>query len=257
MIPLTRDQAALLRHWLLPEVPGPIVGLHVLNTGNGNVSVDRWPNPKVLLAEAGGNYQLLGDPSSVAPRDLAGAIAGFVAAAPNWQAPLRQAFPSLGVWQRVMLELPQRPDQTAEAPMTVRRIVPADARDLERLSQDTRWISATWGGPRGLAASGRAWGAFGGNRLVSVACPFLVGDRYEDIGVATEAAFRGRGLVVACAAKVCVDIQAQGHIPTWTTSPDNTASLRVAQKLGFVEVRRDVLYAAGVAIPEPARQAVE
>jgi predicted GNAT family acetyltransferase len=81
-----------------------------------------------------------------------------------------------------------------------------------------------------------------------------MGERYEDLGVVTEPEFRGRGLSVACAGALCEDIQSRGHWPSWTTSPDNTASIRVAEKLGFSLQRRDILYAIGVPIPEPARQ---
>ncbi len=59
------------------------------------------------------------------------------------------------------------------------------------------------------------------------------------------AAFRGRGLSPACAARVIADIRARGRTPSWSTSRDNTASRRVAEKLGFARHRDDVLYVAG------------
>jgi RimJ/RimL family protein N-acetyltransferase len=34
-------------------------------------------------------------------------------------------------------------------------------------------------------------------------------------------------------------------MPSWSTAPNNTGSLRVADKLGFVKQRDDVLYVAG------------
>ncbi|MGH8908893.1 MAG: hypothetical protein ACRD0K_20970 [Egibacteraceae bacterium] len=64
----------------------------------------------------------------------------------------------------------------------VRRLEPADAYHVWGLCPDVSWISGTWGGPAGLAASGHAWGAFAEGRLVSVACTFFVGHLYEDIG---------------------------------------------------------------------------
>ena len=45
------------------------------------------------------------------------------------------------------------------------------------------------------------------------------------------------------------ELRARGHQPTWATSPDNTASLRVAEKLGFQVDRQDVSYVIGVDIP--------
>ncbi len=90
--------------------------------------------------------------------------------------------------------------------------------------------------------------------LASVACTFYQGAGYEDIGVATEPEYRGLGLSVACATGLCDDIRARGRTPSWSTSPDNAASLRVAEKLGFVLDRRDVLYVVGRSVPRPARR---
>jgi RimJ/RimL family protein N-acetyltransferase len=108
------------------------------------------------------------------------------------------------------------------------------------------------GRPRGTGRQWHGWGAFSGGRLVAVSCPFFVGAAYEDLGVATEPGFRGLGLSTACAAAVCQDVRGRGRVPSWTTSPDNTASLRVAAKLGFRLQRHDRLLAADVPIPEPA-----
>jgi predicted GNAT family acetyltransferase len=121
------------------------------------------------------------------------------------------------------------------------------------LSPQSFWIAKTWGGPAGLAASGAAWGAFVDGRLVSVACTFFMGERYEEIGVVTEPEHRGQGLSVACTRALCLAIFARGRRPSWTTSPDNTASVRVAEKLGFRLDRHDWLYVAGIPVPEPAR----
>jgi RimJ/RimL family protein N-acetyltransferase len=137
----------------------------------------------------------------------------------------------------------------------VRRLGPGDAGALAGLGEETAWIADTWGGPGGLAASGTGWGAFSGRRLAAVACPFFVGAAYEDLGVATEPGFRGLGLSPACAAAVCQDVRRRGRVPSWTTSPDNTASLRVAGKLGFRLERHDRLLVVDVPVPEPARPA--
>ena len=72
---------------------------------------------------------------------------------------------------------------------------------------------------------------------------------YEDIGVVTETGFRGLGLSTACAQALCEDIRIRRHQPSWTTSYDNIASLRVAEKLAFTVQREDLLYVIGIPIP--------
>jgi RimJ/RimL family protein N-acetyltransferase len=250
MIELTRAQLATLSDRFLPERPGPLVAQHVINTGNGTCMADRWPDPRALVAETGSNYALSGDPAALRPADLRG-MAGFYDGPEGFVPLLRGAFDELYEWPRVVFTL-QGPPRRPPPGHLVRRLGPADAGALGGLSREAGWISATWGGPAGLAASGTGWGAFAGGRLVSVACPFYVGSAYEDIGVVTEEDARGRGLSPTCAAAVCDDARARGRTPTWTTSPDNVPSLRAAEKLGFVHHHDDRALVAGMPIPESA-----
>jgi RimJ/RimL family protein N-acetyltransferase len=90
----------------------------------------------------------------------------------------------------------------------------------------------------------------------AVACSFFVGAQYEDIGVVSEPAERGRGLSFACAGALCATIQARGRQPSWSTSKDNTASLRVSEKLRFVVQRRDRLLVIGDVIDAPLHRRV-
>ncbi len=254
MLQLTPNQLANLRDWFIPDQPGPLVGLHILQTGNGACFVDRWPNPRIALVDYAGNYSLVGDPDALNLEDLKNHITGFVEAPEHFVPLLRTTFPNMNVWDRVIFELKTKPLFLSPAEQVIRRLVPADAFHLRGLSPEINWICKTWGGSAGLAASGYAWGAFSDDRLVSVACTFFVGERYEDIGVVTEKAYRGLELSANCAGKLCEDIQGRGRRPSWTTSPDNIASLRVAEKLGFSLQCRDHLYVIGTPIPEPARR---
>jgi RimJ/RimL family protein N-acetyltransferase len=251
MLQLTLNQTITLKNWFLPDRPGPLVGLHVIHTGNGTCWVDRWPNPQAVLVETAGNYSLAGEPEALTLADLKSHISGFVEAPEPFVPLLRATFASVEVWDRVILELLGKPRFSLPRDPLVRRLGPTDSVHLERLSPETVWIGKTWGGPSGLAASGYAWGAFAEDRLVSVACSFFIGERYEDLGVVTEPEYRGFGLSAACAGAVCQDILGRGRQPSWTTSPDNLASLRVAEKLGFSIQRYDRLYVVGMDIPEP------
>jgi len=253
MVPVTGEQLAAVRGWFLPERPGPLVAQHVILTGHGWCLADRWPDPRALVVESAGNYLLAGDPGALDPGELRGQVTGFVDAAEPFVPLLRAAFGEVHEWPRVILTQERLPARSPALPhgKVVRRLVTADAGALAGLGGETGWISGTWGGPAGLAASGMGCGAFVDGRLAAVACPFFAGWRYEDIGVATEPAHRRLGLSTACAAAVCHDIRRRGRTPTWTTSPDNLASLRVAAKLGFTLARRDRLHLVGRPVPAP------
>jgi RimJ/RimL family protein N-acetyltransferase len=254
MIQITPEQLASLKGWFVPDRPGPLVGLHVLQTGNGTCFVDRWPDPRAILVNTAGNYSLAGDPAALEPADLKPLIVGFVEAPQSFVPLLEATFPDLIVWDRIILELKDGPLLSQPVEALVRRLEPADKPSLDGLGPEVSWVGKTWGGAAGLAASGMAWGAFVEDRLVSVACTFFVGEQYEEIGVATEPEFRGLGFSVACAGGLCADIRRRGRYASWTTSPDNTASLRVAEKLGFALHRRDYLYVIGHETPAPPQR---
>jgi RimJ/RimL family protein N-acetyltransferase len=249
---LTPAQTATLKNWFLPERPGPLIGSHILQTGNGACFVDRWPAPQAILVETAGNYTLLGQASALTPADLHPHLQGFVETSEAFVPLLQAAFPKVESWPRLIFAQSKTPDLATTSPASVRRLEPVDSYHLWGLSPEVAWISKTWGGATGLAASGLAWGAFVAGQLAAVACTFFLGQTYEEIGIVTEPKFRGRGLSTACTLALCSDIQARGHQPSWTTSPDNTASLRVAEKLGFSRVRDDLLYVVGISIPESA-----
>jgi RimJ/RimL family protein N-acetyltransferase len=252
MMQLTNPQLTTLRHWFLPDRPGPLIGLHLLNGGHGTAWADRWPEPQALYVETGKNGALAGDPSALTPAMIREVVIGFVEAPATFVPLLQETFPGLLVWDRVIYQLPTAPTYRQPVGFTVRRLTSDDTHHLAQLSDESFWISKTWGGPAGLAASGYAWGAFAGERLAAVANSFFLGEQYEELGVVTEPAFRGLGVSVACSGALCAEIRARGHIPSWTTSPDNRASKRVAEKLGFQWVRNDFLYVVGINVPKPA-----
>jgi hypothetical protein len=106
---LTPLQLKTLRPWFLPERPGPLVGLHVLQTGNGVAFADRWPNPQALVINTAGNYTLLGQPEAMVPADLSELVQGFVEAPPAFLPLLQATFGQVEAWPRVILELPAEP----------------------------------------------------------------------------------------------------------------------------------------------------
>ncbi len=237
-----------LSDWFAPERPGPLVHQHLVRTGFGRCRVDRRHDPRIVLAQVSDNYALRGDPDRLHPADLDDVV-GLVEAPPRWRPALQALDPGVDEWPRLIAVLPPAAAPHTRARDDVRRLGPADAPALSGYDPDGAWIMTTWGGPDGLATAGVAHGAFVDGRLVSVAVPFHLGAAHADIGVVTEAAHRGHGRSTACAARVIADLRAAGVIPTWTTSPDNAASLAVAARLGFVRHREDVLYTVRMPIP--------
>ena len=91
-----------------------------------------------------------------------------------------------------------------------------------------------------LLTDGAAAGAVVGGNLVALAHTNAMTDRYGDIGVATDEPWRGMGFASSAASIVARRIQERGRTPVWSAGEGNAASLRVAAKLGFVEVSRRV-----------------
>ena len=251
MIRLTPEQTLQLRYWFLPEQPGPVIGAHVIQTGKGRCYANRWPSPQAILVETAGNYALLGEPQVINPENIQPLIKGFVATSKQLLPALKAAFPDFYTWKRVVLTQQDTFSQPQNDEHSIRPLISSDSHHLQGLGLESSWISKTWDGPEGLAASGFCWGAFVGGQLASVACTFFLGETYEDIGVVTEPRYQRLGLSTACVGALCRDIRARGHQPSWTTSPDNLASMRVAEKLGFTLQRHDLLYVVGVPVPKP------
>jgi GNAT superfamily N-acetyltransferase len=96
-------------------------------------------------------------------------------------------------------------------------------------------IGAAYGSPQMLLAEGFVAGAVVDGRLVARAHTSCQSARYADIAVATDEQWRGQGLATAAASLVCQQVQQQRRTPIWSTSVDNWASRKIAEKLGFVE----------------------
>ena len=97
-----------------------------------------------------------------------------------------------------------------------------------------------------LLTEGVVAGALVENKLVAVAHTNAVTSEYGDIGVFTDEAWRGGGFATAAASIVAHRIREMDRTPVWSAGEDNAASLRVAAKLGFVEVSRRVYLNVGV-----------
>ena len=106
--------------------------------------------------------------------------------------------------------------------------------DLELLESAPKEIQSV----RVMLSGGIAACAIISDRIVGIAHTSARTDGYADIGAFTLEDWRGRGFATAAASIVARRVQESGQIPTWSAGEDNFASLRVAQKLGFIEVFR-------------------
>src|ERR1700754_2064090 len=139
VLPVPPTDVPALSSWFAPERPGPLIYQHVARTGHGRCRVDRWPDPRVVLAELPGNYALRGKPDAIAPEELAD-ITGFVEAPPAWLPALRATDPGTGEWDRVIAVLPDEVPTPPPDPR-VRRLTPDVAPALRGLGSDCTWIS--------------------------------------------------------------------------------------------------------------------
>lgn len=126
---------------------------------------------------------------------------------------------------------------------SVRELTPRDVPLVESAPPDLR--------PNGYATvaealtDGVAAGAIVDKRLVAICHTHARSGRHADLGVYTAEEFRRRGLATAAAALVARRVQQAGQIPVWSAGETNAASLRVARKVGFVEVSRRVYLIPG------------
>ncbi|MFH8348993.1 GNAT family N-acetyltransferase [Streptomyces sp. NPDC018045] len=225
---------------------------HAALTGHGSWWTDHPHHGRGAVAACGGHAILAGDPRAMSARLLAPLDGHYVVAPDRFLPVLGATFARIVPWERMIWVHHHPAPAVRPAPgVTVRRLTPADTPAVVGLGPAMAWISTSWGGPAGLAASGRCWGAVRNSRLLALAAPLFTGSRYEDIAVTTVPAERGRGLAHACVRALCAQITADGRTPSWTCSRDHHPSRRLAAKCGFRPVHHYVHYA--VAASEAAR----
>jgi len=246
---LAREQLCVLRPWFMPERPGPLIFSHHQATGFGQCRIDRWPDPRAVVVEVGGNYTIMGDPTAISTAALT-TLKGFVTAPPEWEKILCEVDQNAVQWSRIISVLP-RSVEGLELDPRIRRLNQSDKDAVANMAPADQWISETWDGPNGLCNSGMAWGLVEDGSVLTLAASFFVGEQFEDIGVVTKLANRRQGLAQAAAMAAAIDIRSRGRQPTWSTSPDNDGSLAIARHLGFVEHHHEYLWAVNRSIPSP------
>ncbi|PWI16939.1 GNAT family N-acetyltransferase [Streptomyces sp. Act143] len=249
------DLPALSRRFPTGSSGPATIGEHVLTTGNGRWWADRAIRPSSVAASCAGYVVLRGVPDALTPETLAPLAGCRIDAPPRFLPALGSAFERLTPWERMTWTLQAGP-LPASLPMavTVRRLEATDTEAVHALGPDASWLSASWGGPAGLAASGHAWAAVGRtSRILAVACTYFRGTRYEDVAVYTVPDRRRHHLALACVTSLCADITARSHTPSWNCSVHNRASRLLAWRAGFRLVREHVHYAVGSPVARDRR----
>ncbi|MEV0173727.1 GNAT family N-acetyltransferase [Streptomyces sp. NPDC050803] len=248
MIELSPGRLPALTRWFPAATPGPAaVGEHVLATGVGRWWADRADRPRAVAVSCAGHVVLRGAPDALTPEALAPLAGSRIEAPERFLPALGAAFDRLTPWERMIWTLQAEP-QPATVPLgvTLRRLQPADTDALADLGPDASWLSASWGGPLGLASSGHGWAALSRKgRILAVACTYFRGSRYEDVAVFTVPDHRRHRLALACVTALCQDIAARDRVPGWNCSVLNRASRLLAWTAGFRLVREYVHYAVG------------
>lgn len=93
-----------------------------------------------------------------------------------------------------------------------------------------------------ILREGLCAGAIVGGQLVSRVQSYARTPRHADLGAATAEAFRGRGLVTACASLLTDELRKRKIIPVWSCGEGNAPSRRVAEKLGFAPIAPRVYF---------------
>ena len=111
--------------------------------------------------------------------------------------------------------------------------------DLEMLGSAAAEVrGGGWESAERMLEKGIVAGAVAEGRLVATAYTSARSRKHTDVAVSVLEGWRGLGLATAVASLVAREVQKAGQVPVWSCGEDNAASLRVARKLGFVEVLR-------------------
>ena len=93
--------------------------------------------------------------------------------------------------------------------------------------------------PQKILSTG-AVAAIVNDSIVSLAQTYAQTDLHGGISIYTLEEWRGKGYATSAASLVAETLQAMGKVPVWYCGEENGASLRTAEKLGFVEVSRRI-----------------
>ena len=240
---LERKRGLLLT--MLTENPETVISIHVLTRGDCNVymSSDQRPRPVAVLQAR----ELASEPTGFGSD--ANALWQELTQIKGWQCILVDKEVALPIGEIVSRQL-EAPviflDDVYHIPQgqvfpfeneSVRRLMLDDLTLLETLPHEAQPIGF-WGDLRTSLIEGLVVGAIVKGKVVATSFIAARGQQYVDIGVYVLENHRRRGLATAAASLIARSVQSDGLIPVWGCGSHNLPSLKLARKLGFVEVSR-------------------
>ena len=230
---------------MLTENPETAISIHLLTRGECSIymSGNRCPPPAAILQ----SKELPSEPTAFGSD--ANAIWQELTHVKGWQCILVDKEVALPLGEIISSQLKTRVsflDDVYHIPReqvlsfedrSVRQLVLEDLTLLESLPHEARPIGF-WGDIRTSLREGLVAGALVEGKIVGTCFVAARGERYVDIGVHVLESYRRRGLATATASLVTRSLQSEGLIPVWSCGSHNLPSLKLARKLGFVEISR-------------------
>jgi RimJ/RimL family protein N-acetyltransferase len=242
---MTLDRKRELLLAKLVENPETVISIHLLRKGDCDVYMPTHQSPESTAV--------------LQPKEMPSEPTGFGSSADalwrelttvkGWQCILvdREVAPSLGAIISSQLKTPVIfLDDVYHVPRalvlpfkhdSVRRLKVDDLALLEDLPREAQPIGF-WGDLQTSLSDGFAVGAVVEGKIVATSFISARGQHYADIGIHVLGSYRQRGLGTAAASLVARSVQRSGLIPVWSCGSHNIPSLRLAGKLGFIEVSR-------------------
>ena len=250
--------------------PGPHAALVVASIAAGNTAARLWVAGQpaggvvMLLWDKGNNvFYLGGDPvPETARRDLAALIAAHIrlaalaedrarfkarAFAPSSEAALAQIFGEIDLKEAHTLfyTFPNIPPKTPATPdvgglrfaSIDRALLASDTMEnIAHIRSEIRWM---WPSQERFYEQGFGVAAVVEDRAICWCTAEYVSAHCCGIGIATDPAYERRGVATATAARFVIEAQRRGIVPYWECASWNSASIRVAQKVGFEQIAEE------------------
>jgi len=110
--------------------------------------------------------------------------------------------------------------------------------------------SRFWSSPEDFEKNGLGYCLLKDDQIVSLCYAAAISERLAEVDVVTDEAFRAQGLASIVSRQFIRECLVREITPTWDCFAYNTASLRLALKLGFAEVRRYPFYSFNVPLAQ-------